>query len=87
MKSFIFTTKRRNHKYGGENVVAKIYRIKRNVPVYLGEVKYCTASMRGEDHEVNNWLIQNKHLPKTYQNGSGYINWDLFNKKYTIKQL
>lgn len=83
MKTFIYKTEHKNAKYGS-NVTISIYQLKRNKPVFLGEVFYNTGSYMGTKHEVNKFLVTNKHLPKSYSRRSGYINYDFYgeDKKY-----
>jgi hypothetical protein len=56
---------------GGENVLADVYRIKQNVPQYVGAVHWCTASMRGESSEVLRLLYEGKEVTKK-QFADGY---------------
>lgn len=79
MKTFIYSTKYKNTTYG-QNVTVTIYRLKNNKPEYLGETVFNTGSMMGVEHEVNSYLVKNKHLPKTYvrNKGSFYINYDKY---------
>jgi hypothetical protein len=71
MKTFIFTNEyqKTNRTYGGSTYNVKIYLVKNNVPEYLGELTYNTASTRGAIGEVNDWLVKNKHLPKSWSVG------------------
>ena len=93
MKRFVVIHKFRNASYG-QNVTQKIYSIKRNKLILLGENHFNTGSMRGEDHEAAVWLVRNKHIPKTWITpGTGYINFDVYDTynegkgKYNIQTL
>ena len=79
MKTFIYKALYKNASYG-QNVTVLIYKVIKNKPILLGETYFSTGSMMGVDHEVNSWLVKNKHLPKTYvrNKGSFYINYDKF---------
>lgn len=95
MKTFVFTITKRtvNRLYGGCKEVAKIYRIKNNKPVYIGETKWNTASYRGATSEVFNKLIQLKQIPQKYYKSSvcewrsaGYYAGEV-TEKYDIMEL
>jgi len=60
----------------------KIYRIKNNQLIYLGENKVNTASMRGFDHETGIWLVKNKYIPKTWLTDAGYIDYKKYRSLY-----
>lgn len=83
MKTFIYNTVSKPAKYGS-NVIVSIYRLHKNKPIFLGETFYNTGSFRGIEGEINNWLISNKHLPNTYQERGGYVNYSFYgmDKKY-----
>jgi hypothetical protein len=72
MKTFIFTVEKKsiNRLYGGCKEIARIYRIKNNKPVYVGQTSWNTASYRGAKSEVFNKLIDIGQIPKKYYHGS-----------------
>ena len=47
-----------------------IYRIKNNIPVYIGYCEYCSGSTRGAKHEAFNYLMDNGYIPKKYYKSS-----------------
>lgn len=53
----------RASKYGGCETVLRVYRIKRNKPEFITDVRYNTASYRGRDHETIGALVELGHLP------------------------
>ncbi len=64
MKTFIFSTHEKNARYGSLKVTAQVYRIKNNKPVYIGSTQWNTASFKGENSEVMNFLTREKEIPK-----------------------
>lgn len=50
------------------NRFCRIYRVKNNVPQYIGEVEFSSGTTRGAASEVFNKLIELGHLPKNYLN-------------------
>ena len=100
MKSFVFkVTKTGKSKYGGTYQYADIYIIKRGKLEHIGKTrKWCTSSYRGSYSEVNEWLLENKIIPKSWSKGyewqeqhksrgimySPYYN---LNEKYEIKEI
>jgi hypothetical protein len=69
MRTFIYSISER--KDGNSRITANVYEIKKNLPKFVGEVKWNTASFRGEDHTVMNFLGKTGILPKKY--AEGYI--------------
>ena len=93
MKRFLAVTIHKRAKYGS-NVVQKIYRIKNNKLILLGEHTFNTGSMKGYNHEVAGWLADNKYIPKTWvTKGTTYINYDVYDTynegkgKYHIHEI
>ena len=72
MKTFIYTDKVTSvsRTYGGSNHLCKIYKVVNNRPEYLGETTYCTRATMGAISEVNVFLLNNKHIPKTWSMSS-----------------
>ena len=68
MKTFIY--KEIRHHSRRNNRELTIYRVKNNVPEYVGTCYYSTASCRGAKHETFNFLIANGYIPKKYYNSS-----------------
>lgn len=59
MRTFIFTTESKPRRtYGGSNVTAQVYEIKKNLPHYVGQAKWCTASFPGETTAVMRMLAE-----------------------------
>jgi hypothetical protein len=101
MKRFIYkveTTGR--NKYGGKYQMATIYKLGKNGVEYVGQTReWNTASYRGSDGEVNEWLLENKVIPKTWSKATGIycerykyrgIYWTPYyyvNDKYEIKEI
>lgn len=95
MKTFIFTVEKKsiNRLYGGRKEIARIYRIKNNKPVYVGQTSWNAASYRGAVSEVFNKLIDIGQIPKKYYNSSvcewrsaGYYAGEV-TKKYDIWEV
>lgn len=70
-----------------------IYKIKNNIPVYIGTIEYSTGSTRGAKHETFNFLMDNGYIPKKYYNsscdpwtGPGYFYGDV-TKLYNIIEI
>ncbi|MGM9881472.1 MAG: hypothetical protein ACI31S_01360 [Bacilli bacterium] len=56
--------------YGGRKQMATIYTIKKGKLITLGITRqWNTASYRGKDSEVNEWLLENKIIPKSWSKG------------------
>lgn len=92
MKTFIYK-EIKHHNRTCNNRELTIYKIKNNIPVYIGTVEYSTGSTRGAQHEVFNYLMDNGHIPKKYYNsskcdfmGSGYFFGDV-TKLYNIIEI
>ncbi len=63
MRQFIYTTeKKTKSNFGGFNVIAQVYEILNNKPKHLGEVKWNTASFKGETSVVMNFLQEQEVL-------------------------
>ena len=75
MKTFIFkveNTTRNPSIYGGRGQKATIYQVKKNNIIYIGQTEWHTASYRGPESEVNQFLIENKHIPKSWSKGYSF---------------
>lgn len=102
MKHFIFkvenTTKNPSY-YGGRKQQATVYQIKNNQACYLGKTRiWNTASYRGAESEVNEWLLENKIIPYSWSKGydfqeqhkkgkTKYTPYYNYNEKYEIKEV
>lgn len=93
MKTFIYKQEFRKATYG-QNVTCTIYRVKNNLPIYVGECKYNTGSSMGADSEVFNELIKLKLIPKKYYNisknnwrGAGYYCPEVADAGYRIREF
>ena len=95
MKHYIFNIydSKVNRIYGGCLQRAKIYRLKKNVPYYIGKAEWQTASYKGAVSEVFGKLIELGEIPKKYYNspvcewrGRGYFAGDV-TEKYNITEV
>ena len=92
MKIFIYKeTKHQKRTRNNRELI--IYKIKNNIPVYIGTLEYSTGSTRGAKHETFNFLIDNGYIPKKYYNSSkcdfmvaGYFYGDV-TKLYNIIEI
>ena len=72
----------------GYNVRAKIFRIKKNRPILLGTCDWNTASCKGDESEVATFLVNEKHIPKTYVMDGVYTHWsDREDKGWKLVQM
>lgn len=75
MKTFIFkveNTTKNPSIYGGRRQKATIYQVKKNNIIYIGQTEWHTASYRGSESEVNQFLINNKYIPKSWSKGYSF---------------
>lgn len=88
MKTFIFTKEYKKSTYGSK-VTTKVWQIKNNKPVYVGETNYNTQSYRGHDHEAMQVIIGAKLLPLNCMDRPkyGYINRDKQNVVFQLIEL
>ncbi len=59
MRTYIFTTEYK------KKTICTIYRVKNNMPIYIGEVEFSMASTKDAVSEVFNKLVQLKEVPKS----------------------
>lgn len=92
MKHFIFKETRYPNRIRNNRELT-IYRIKDNVPVYVGSCEYSTGSTRGAVHEAFNYLMDNGYIPKKYYRssecawrGAGYFFGEV-TKHYNIVEV
>lgn len=69
MMTFIYK-ETKHHNRTRNNREVTIYRIKNNLPVYVGTAEFSSGSTRGAQHEVFNYLMDNGYIPKKYYNSS-----------------
>lgn len=86
MTTFLYTKSERSAKYGS-NVTLSVYHVKNNTPQFIGNASYNTGSYRGEDHEAANVLLAHKLINRNALNSGGYINRQVFDKKYKLIRL
>lgn len=102
MKHFIFkvknTTKNPSY-YGGRKQQATIYQIKNNQACYIGKTRiWNTSSYRGPESEVNEYLLENNIIPKSWSKGhewqeqhkykrGKYTPYYNTNEKYDIREV
>lgn len=62
MKSFIFTQSKcvYSRTYGSSTITITVYEIIDNIPHYIGERKFCTASSKSEPSEATT-VVLNKY--------------------------
>ena len=102
MKHFIFKVENTTKKpsvYGGRKQQATIYQIKNNKIYYIGKTRiWNTASYRGSESEVNEYLLENKLIPYSWSKGYSfqeqhkkgktlYTPYYNQNNKYEIKEI
>lgn len=66
MKTYIFTTRPAKRGY----VEGRVYRIKKDKPVYITDFRYNTGSTRGSIHEAFNALMNCGEIPKKWYTSS-----------------
>lgn len=88
MKTFLFTTEFKNASYG-QNVINRVYQVKNNTPIYIGDARYNTGSHRGHEHEAMQVIIDKKLLPKNCMDRPkhGYIVREKQNKVFRLVSL
>lgn len=67
MKTYIFTVDKKQQRNGYIKYIAKIYRVKNNVPTFVTECSYNGGSYSGHRSEVFNVLMQVGEIPKKYE--------------------
>lgn len=102
MKRFVYKVETTgSSKYGGRYQIATIYKVGKSGLEYIGTTrKWNTASYRGSDGEVNEYLLANGIIPKTWSiapegnryekykyRGIYYTPYYYRNEKYEIKQI
>ena len=101
MKHFVFKVENLTKNpsiYGGRRQEATIYQIKNNRLYYIGKTQWHTASYRGPESSVNEFLLENKIIPYSWstpvewaeQHKKGkttYTPYYFINKKYEIKEI
>jgi hypothetical protein len=70
MKTFVYTKESRTSKtMSGSMVTAQVYQITKNTPKHVLEVKWNTASYKGDLSAIMNALAEKGVLPKKYAEG------------------
>ena len=69
MKTFIYK-ETAHHNRRRNNRTVEVYKISNNTPEYIGRFDYSTASTRGGQHEVFNFLMGKGYIPKKYYKSS-----------------
>ena len=102
MKRFVYKIENTTKKpsiYGGRKQQAIIYKVGKNGLEYIGKTRvWNTASYMGSDSEVNEWLLENKIIPKIWSKGydfqtlykcrGGYYSpYYYINDKYEIREI
>lgn len=92
MQTFLYKETKHNNRTRNNRELT-IYRIKNNIPVYIGTCEYSTGSTRGAKHETFNYLMDNGYIPKKYYKssecawmGPGYFFGDV-EKHYNIIEV
>lgn len=93
-KIFIFTTQNDKSMFdrkSGHNIGFKIFKIEKGDLVFLGWTEANTASFKGAESVVHDWLVANGHIKKpVYEEGSWVQSnayYKVGNDKYTIKGI
>lgn len=86
--------------YGGRKQIAKVYKIGKNGLEYIGKTRVwntASDSYKGSESEVNEWLVENKIIPKSWSKGydltsipyrgSYYTPYYNYNNKYEISEI
>jgi hypothetical protein len=82
MKTYIYSIKSdKSRREGGRYIIVEVYRMKRNLPIFLGEVGWCTTSYHGNDTEIAEFLVWEKEIPAKWLSDSGH---KITNGKYRI---
>lgn len=73
MKRFVYVEEvvKVSKTYGYRTIRQKIYEVKKNNLNYISENQYNTGSCRGSQSEVNEWLLDNNIIPKTWSKAVG----------------
>lgn len=103
MRRFVYkieNTTKNPSIYGGRKQQATVFQIKNGELVLLGKTRvWNTASYRGNDSEVNEYLLENKFIPKMWSTIDGdwcekhkckngyYTPYYFKNNKYEIKEF
>lgn len=75
MKTFIYTTQSNyNRRTGSSAVTAQVYRVVKNKPKHVLEVKWNTGSFKGEDSAIMNKLAEAEIIHLRYKQGY-YYDW------------
>lgn len=70
MRTFIFVDSLvKIRREGGQDRSISIYRIRNNVPSFIGAVDYDTNSTTGPYGEVDTFLVQGACIPKSWSVG------------------
>ena len=92
MQTFIYKETKHNNRTRNNRELT-IYRIKNNMPVYIGTCEYSTGSTRGAKHETFNYLMNSGYIPKKYYKssvcawmGPGYFSGEV-EKHYNIREV
>lgn len=64
MKVFIYKAQ----SNGKGRIEASVFRVKRNMSIYLGTISYNCAASKGGESEVLAFLCNNGHIPKKIYN-------------------
>lgn len=77
MKHYIFTAKESKASYC-VNVTLRVYRIKNNKPVFIGNVGFNSGATKGAESEVFRLLQEQKEITLAlYKSTNGYYNWKM----------
>lgn len=91
MNHFVFSIEETKYSrtYGGATVTAAVYRVKRNMPVFLLRAEWCTRAFKGEPSSVMNALACAGHLPKRFRDGyyTGHHLGPVAGQPFTISKV
>jgi len=82
MKTYLIKSTFKNAKYY-RSVIIEIYRIKHNVPVFIGGQEFNTGGWKGEKSCALDILLDHKEISKKAY-GDGYFKSDNSFKLYSI---
>ena len=76
MKTYIYTKEGKwSRTYGNSKLTFSVYQVKKNKPVFIGQAYANSASYRGDESTVMNYLIEQKLIAKKnygyYHNAKG----------------
>ena len=87
MKRFYYSIEKEriSRMYGGADVSVNVYRMGRSGNlVWCGRATWCTRAYKGEESEVQSFILLQKLIPKTWDK-DGYYHYS--NGRFTIQKV